>query len=127
MKGNARRGSERRSMTADEARSFERVSVENAVILLKAAEERGCSCQPYQDWFTFERWAAQGYHVRRGEHGVCIPTIRTMKKTDDEGNEKIIRRPWRTYVFCRCQVEANDPAAVNMPAVGEMAQAMAVA
>ena len=34
-----------------------------------------CGCEPYADVFTFNRWKAQGYFVRRGEHGVRLPIV----------------------------------------------------
>ena len=98
-------------MNAQDAKSFTGYSMANALIVAAAAAKRGCQCQPYEDWFTYKRWLAQGYQVKRGEHGVRLSTFVEMTKTDDDGNKTIIgKRPWRSTVFCRCQVEesAND-------------------
>ena len=93
-------------VNAQEAKSFNGYSMTNAMILTGAAAKRGCQCKPYQDWFTYKRWQAQGCQVKRGEHGVKLSTFVTMTKTDDDGNKEIIgRRPWTSVVFCRCQVK----------------------
>lgn len=91
-------------MTAEDATTFRGVSVANAAQLLAAAEERGCTCMPYEDWFTYGRWHALGYQVQRGEHGVHLPVI--IEKEQEDGETK--RYPGRTTVFCRCQVKPLD-------------------
>ena len=93
-------------VNAQEATTFDGYSMTNAMILAGASAKRGCECKPYEDWFTYKRWQAQGYQVRRGEHGVRLSTFVTMTKTDEEGNKVAMgKRPWRSVVFCRCQVE----------------------
>lgn len=93
-------------MNAKEATSFAGYSMTNAMILAGAASKRGCQCKAYEDWFTYKRWQAQGQQVKRGEHGVRLSTFVIMTKTDEDGNKVPIgRRPWRSVVFCRCQVE----------------------
>jgi len=92
-------------LTTEQARTFSTRSLTHAAYLAMVAAERGCTCQAYRDWFTYRRWKAQGYQVRRGEHGVKLTTFREQVTTDDDGNEKVIKRPWRTTVFCRCQVD----------------------
>jgi len=59
-------------LTPDDARSFDGYSVANAVAVRQALGERGCSCEPYEDVFTFNRWRAQGRIVRRGQHGIAL-------------------------------------------------------
>ena len=94
------------AMTAEQARTFAGVSTGNALLLAAEAQRRGCRCVPYHDWYTYARWRAQGYHVRRGEHGVRLTTY-VERETRDEDGEIIgvYRRPWVAHVFCRCQVD----------------------
>jgi len=94
-------------MTAQEATRFDRKSLASELILLDAARERDCSCQPYVDWFTYKRWRAQGFQVQKGEHGIKLTTYIPKFKTDPDTGEKVPdgTRPWYTTVFCRCQVK----------------------
>jgi hypothetical protein len=93
---------DRTPMTAEEARTFRSASMSNALLLLAKASERGCNCQPYEDWFTYHRWQAQEYSVRKGEHGVKLPVI---VQTTDEETGATRRLLHRSVVFCRCQVD----------------------
>lgn len=96
-------------MTATEAQTFDNFSLANALALTAAAEEHGCQCQPYQDWFTYRRWSAQGFQVQKGEHGVKLTIyIPVTKETDDGKTEVTHTRPWHTTVFCRCQVQKKE-------------------
>ncbi len=93
-----------RFMTADEARSFDRVSVANSVAVLQALD---CGCQPYRDVYTYRRWKAQGFQVQRGEKAIRLPLIYSRVETDpDTGEQHTRRRMGRSAVFCRCQVKA---------------------
>ena len=94
-------------MTADEARSFDRFSVAN---FSQVRSQLRCSCNPYEDVFTFGRWRAQGYHVRKGEHGIRFTTMveHETEKNENTGETRVISRPWTAYVFCRCQVEEDS-------------------
>lgn len=93
-------------MTAEQATEFKGFSQQNAMLLALAAEERGCECQPYKDWFTYQRWLAQGYQVQKGEHGVPLSTFIPVTVKKEDGTEvQSGMRPWRTNVFCRCQVK----------------------
>ncbi len=106
---------ERHKMTADEARYFNRYSVGNASMALHQLNESGAckgSCQPYEDIFTYARWQALGYQVRKGEHGAKLSIIIENTKEDEEGNAKRVSRPWATTVFCRCQVDKKNGASV---------------
>lgn len=95
----------RQIMTATEARTFHHMSIANMVQVKSALR---CACDPYQDVFTFNRWRAQGFSVRRGEHGIRIATISVHAMEDKQtGEMRQVRRPWTSYVFCRCQVEAG--------------------
>jgi antirestriction protein ArdC len=87
-------------MTPESATSFDRYSMINAVIV---KHERKCECEPYEDIYTYARWQAQGYQVRKGEHGTRITTFIPVK---DKATDKVIgSRPWSSVVFCRCQVD----------------------
>ena len=93
-------------MTKDQATSFDSVSMNNAITV---ASQLTCDCQPYLDVFTYNRWIAQGYRVMKGQHGIHITTFVPIKKTEQDGNVKVIGRvPKTSVVFCRCQVEKVD-------------------
>lgn len=102
------------SMTAAQATTFEHGhSLASEVALTIAAQEHGCDCQAYRDWFTYRRWQAQGYQVQKGEHGVKLQTWVHYTTTDSKGNEIERVRPKTTTVFCRCQVKAIAQGAAN--------------
>jgi hypothetical protein len=87
-------------MSAHEARTFPHFSVHNAVQAQLACPEG--TCQAYQDIFTYRRWRAQGYAVRKGQKGTAVTTWIT---TQDPREEKPKSRPKRAVLFCRHQVE----------------------
>lgn len=99
----------KRFQTPDDARHFDGYSVANAALVLGALTERGCSCEPYQDVYTFARWRAQNRTVRRGEHGIRLPVIVTGSREvrDDDGTAQV--RAYKllrtSCVFCRCQTD----------------------
>lgn len=103
----------KQKMTPQEATQFEQTSEGNAEIVLRAARERGCNCQPYIDWFTFDRWIAQGKCVQKGEKGIRLFTLQKRTVTDKQkadGSKKEVKVSARAYVFCRCQVkDLNAP------------------
>ena len=87
------------------ARQFSHFSVHNAVKAELACHEG--TCRAYEDIFTFPRWKAQGFVVRKGEKGTKILTFVLIKAKDDDGKESVVRRRRKTaVVFCRHQVEA---------------------
>lgn len=89
-------------MTAAEARTFDGYSEANALLILMTLK---CDCQPYVDTFTYNRWRAQGFQVKKGEHGIALPIRIPYEKEDAETHEKkIVTRPGTSYVFCRHQV-----------------------
>lgn len=95
-------------LTAKQAKTFEhgrRLSSE--VFLAGVAEEKGCTCQAYVDWFTYRRWLALGFQVQKGEKGTKLTTFVPIEKTDpDTGVKKVVStRPRTCTVFCRCQVK----------------------
>ncbi len=85
-------------MTETEAKSFSRYSVANASHLKSALS---CGCEPYKDIFTFGRWIAQGYAVKKGEKAIKIPVVRTEDKEDGTTAKIFHNSP----VFCRHQVQ----------------------
>ncbi|MGH2693314.1 MAG: ArdC family protein [Actinomycetota bacterium] len=89
-----------KEMTEEEAREFRHFSVHNAVQAQMACPEQ--SCKAYEDIFTFRRWRAQGYAVRKGEKGTAVTTWVTTKGRRDEEPKT---RPKRAVLFCRHQVE----------------------
>ena len=94
-----------RSFTPETARRFERYSVANAVAIKQSLP---CGCEPYVDVFTYRRWKAQGFQVRRGEKAIRLPLIYRRTETDpDSGRERTTQRVGRSAVFCRCQVRAR--------------------
>jgi N-terminal domain of anti-restriction factor ArdC len=91
-------------MTADEARDFTHFSVHNAVQAQMACPEG--SCEAYSDIFTFRRWRAQGFVVRKGEKGTTVTTwINPTAQGEDTDPQTVKRRPKRAVLFCRHQVE----------------------
>ena len=97
-------------MTPEEARQFDHYSEANASAVQAALP---CGCQPYKDVFTYLRWQAQGFQVRKGEHGVKLPTLieATMTTTDAKTGEqqvKAVRLRKTTAVFCRHQVDPKQ-------------------
>ena len=96
------------TFTPETARRFAHgESMTHAMILTMAAQERGCQCEPYVDWFTYRRWQAQGYQVQKGEKGVQLTTYRPITETKG-GKESRKTIPWRSTVFCRCQVQPKS-------------------
>ena len=92
--------------TKDTSLQFEKgPSLAHIALLEKAAAERGCTCKPYVDWLTYERWQGQGMQVQRGEHGVFLTTYPRETWKDDKGVEHSRSFPKGTRVFCRCQVK----------------------
>ncbi len=93
-------------MTPEAARSFDTYSAANA-IAVKACFP--CGCEPYKDVFTFNRWKAQGYFVRRGEHGIHLALVKAIDRENPETGEMETRRLLgSSVVFCRHQVEARS-------------------
>lgn len=94
---------QRQTMTAEQAQTFEHESAQSAATV---AEQLDCECEPYTDVFTFNRWKAQGFSVRKGEkaHRVTgyVPKV-TKDATTGEERKQLIPRV--NCVFCRCQVD----------------------
>lgn len=96
-------------LTAEQATSFDRHSETSFEILSQAAELRGCECVAYQDWFTYRRWQALGLQVQKGQKGSQLTVYNTTEETDPKtGLVTTKTRPWKAYVFCRCQVQEKE-------------------
>ena len=63
--------------------TFPHKSDVNAAHLRAVAAAKGCSCQPYEDWFTYDKWQALGMQVQRGEHGTRLPNPTYIVKTEE--------------------------------------------
>jgi len=97
-------------MTSEQAQSFSGYSSANAAVLSAVAETKGCACEPYKQFFTYQRWLAQGFQVQKGEHGIRLTSWIAITKKDADGNEVVTgRRPKGYTVFCKCQVKAIEP------------------
>ncbi len=72
------RKAKRPAMTADEARTFEATSAQNAVSVQEQliSDDRCVSltCEPYVSIFTYKRWQAQGFQVRKGSKAAKATT-----------------------------------------------------
>mgnify|MGYP001609317585 CR=1 FL=1 len=100
----------KRTMTASEARSFDRYSVANASYVKASLD---CGCEPYQDIFTYNRWKALGYQVERGQKAIKIPVVKSIEVDNPETGEPETRKLLgRGAVFCRHQVQ---PASSTQP------------
>lgn len=99
--------------TAENATVFSHTSDKNRAIVESARE---CSCEAYQDIFTYQRWQAQGFQVQKGEKGTRIATYRPITKVNEETGEEEVKGQQPVYktVFCRCQVK---PATESKPKI----------
>lgn len=94
-----------KAMTATDATTFEYRSAKHAELLKAISALHGCTCEPYQDYFTYRRWHALGWHVKKGEHGTKLSTYALVTEEDEEtGETTVTKRHFTSTVFCRCQV-----------------------
>jgi hypothetical protein len=93
----------RPAMTADQARSFDSFSVGSTLMAQRALS---CACAPYVDLFTYNRWLAQKFQVRKGSECIRLPLVKNVEELDDGGEVVKSRRILGTSrLFCRCQVD----------------------
>ena len=97
--------SEKVQMSESEARSFESFSVKNAAIVNGALE---CGCKPYEDVFTYNRWRAQGWQVKKGEHGIKLGVMKTIERENEAHETERFRVRGHAAVFCRHQVKQQE-------------------
>lgn len=105
-KENARRAKYGKAkMTAEEAKRFAMFSARNAAVLESTCEE----CTAYEDWFTFNRWIAQGKVVAKGQHGTKITVYMPKEEINRETGAKSRKLiPKLVTCFCRHQVKALE-------------------
>lgn len=91
-------------MDAHEATTFNQMSPENAALVMASLE---CDCLPYVNVFTYKRWQAQGFQVRRGEKAICKITVFVRRDKKDDAGEvtSSYTIPKLVSLFCRCQVD----------------------
>lgn len=84
-------------------------SAASEMFLATVAESKGCTCKAYVDWYTYRRWQALGFQVRKGEKGTSLPVYMSAEVTNAETHETTTKTfQKRTHVFCRCQVDAKE-------------------
>lgn len=93
-------------MTTIEATKFEQRSTTSYKIARACRQE--CDCEPYRDMYTYRRWQAQGFQVRRGEKAIRLPLVKYIARKEEESEEAVeVKILGQSYVFCRCQVGNN--------------------
>jgi hypothetical protein len=100
-------------MTSAEAQEFDSISMQSATQVIEAIEARkaegqhtDCSCLPYSDVLTFERWRALGRQVCRGEKSLRIQSFKPIGDPENESQTQRRRLiPATLCVFCRCQTK----------------------
>jgi len=97
---------ETHELSAEEARSFQHFSVQNAAQAQQACPEG--TCEAYRDIFTYRRWRAQGCQVLKGQSGTPVTTWITTTRVDEDGEPVTVRRAKRTVLFCRHQVAQSE-------------------
>ena len=116
---NAMRNQEQYQEALNRARGGETFS--NFPVIIHGFTARGIpeeEIKPRENVFTYNAWKALGRHVKRGEHGVKVATVRelTKKKVDEQtGEEKTdcFSIPWTATVFHISQTEPDTPAERN--------------
>lgn len=99
-------------MTAREARTFVTYSERNAAIVAEAFED--CGCEAYINVYTYNRWKAQGYQVRKGESSTVVEVIVKasfkVQEKDEDGNDVELTKTYGKKrmmpLFCKHQVDA---------------------
>ncbi|MBI3334044.1 hypothetical protein HYZ97_01015 [Candidatus Pacearchaeota archaeon] len=86
------------------ATTFQHTSTINAACVKAALH---CSCEPYKDVFTYNRWKAQGYQVQRGEKAIKLPLVKDVE-VEKEGETTTKRILGISAVFCRHQVKPSE-------------------
>jgi len=78
--------------------------------------------KPRENVFSFQAWRAQGRHVKRGQHGVKVATVRDFRKTvidreTGEKKEEVYSVPWSATVFHVSQTEPDQQQGIVNPVV----------
>jgi antirestriction protein ArdC len=77
--------------------------------------------KPRENVFSYQAWKALGRHVKRGEHGIKVATVRDFRKTvidrdTGEKKEEVYSVPWTATVFHISQTEPDTPRGIVNPA-----------
>jgi len=69
--------------------------------------------RPRENVFSFQAWKALGRHVKRGEHGIKVATLRDFRKTvkdpqTGQEKEEVYSVPWSATVFHVSQTEPDE-------------------
>ena len=77
--------------------------------------------KPRENVFSYQAWKALGRHVKRGEHGVRVATVRDFRKTvkdphTGEEKEESFSVPWSATVFHISQTEPDEHRGIVSPA-----------
>jgi antirestriction protein ArdC len=88
------------------ARAVQGQSLANYPAIIAGFMERGIPANeilPRENVFTFQAWKKLGRHVKKGEKGVRVATLREMSKRvrNDDGQleDKLYTVPWSATVF----------------------------
>ncbi len=107
-------------MTAADAQTFDNISdksAEQVITAIEARKEAGlfpeCTCEPYEDVFTFLRWKAMGRVPCKGTTALHVASFvpvndkseATPTPKDGSDEKKARLMPKTLYLFCRCQTK----------------------
>ncbi|MGO8788429.1 MAG: ArdC-like ssDNA-binding domain-containing protein [Terriglobia bacterium] len=78
--------------------------------------------KPRENVFSYQAWKALGRHVKRGEHGIRVATVRDFRKQvidieTGEKKEEAYSVPWTATVFHVSQTEPDDQHGFENPTV----------
>ena len=91
-------------------------SLSNYPVIIQGFLAKGIAedqIKPRENVFSFQAWKALGRHVRRGQHGVKVATVRDFRKTvtdpkTGEKKEEVYSVPWSATVFHVSQTEPDE-------------------
>lgn len=91
-------------------------SIRNEMLVLQAMLLKGVpreDIKPRDNCLTLQAWNALGRYVRKGEHGVRVPTIvsgtaTTRDETTGQETQRAFKRMKAAYVFHISQTEARS-------------------
>lgn len=95
---------DRRNALQQEAlsRAVNGISMGNYPLIIGGFLQKGipeAEIKPRENVFTFNAWLALGRVVKKGEHGVKVPTFVPIDEEDDEGKIRTVTVPRITTVF----------------------------
>jgi hypothetical protein len=100
-------------------------SLSNYPAIFQGFSAKGISedqIKPRENVFSFQAWKALGRHVKRGEHGIKVATVRDFRKTvidreTGEKKEEVYSVPWTATVFHVSQTEPDESRGIKNPTV----------